>query len=81
MNVVVSQQQFSIAVANCKKLRFTKYDGPCLDHFVINDHGEIRGLDIQCLGISRWSIFPLGPRRFGCTKICEHVDSCTDDFV
>ena len=41
-------------------------------------------IDIQCLGISRWFIFPLGPRRFGCTKICEieHVDSYrTDDFV
>lgn len=93
MNVVVSQQQFQ----NCRRQmppEITVYEmsnndawvRDCGPSFVINDHGEIRGVDwtFNAWGISRWFIFPLGPRRFGCTKICEieHVDSYrTDDFV
>lgn len=77
MNVVVSQQQFQ----NCRRQlppEITVYEmsnndawvRDCGPSFVINDHGEIRGVDwtFNAWGISRWIIFPLGPRRFGCTK-------------
>ncbi len=68
---------FKIAVANYRqKLRFYEMSNndawvrDCGPSFVINDHGEIRGVDwtFNAWGISRWIIFPLGPRRFGCTK-------------
>lgn len=56
MNVVVSQQQYQ----NCRRqlpADITVYEMSNNDAW------------IQCLGrISRWLVFPLGSRRFDCTK-------------